>query len=155
MPIVSGIKPDYLNNDSIKGYYTNSDHVRIDTSISRPVDTVYYSENFLQKRNRLEFGVEFLWGKVYEMSQTFAFEFYFGAGVNFTIATRTDHARYATYHSKVYNNIVPNTDTPDPKDYYPVTDDNQRRNQSVPDFIDKSLYARPAVVAGIKLRIRM
>jgi hypothetical protein len=90
-----------------------------------------YTENLLQDRVRDKIGVEFIWGKVYEASRTFAFEFYYGAGINATWATRTDHDRYRTYTSS--------------KDAW--------KSGPYPDYVDKSFYIRPTVLVGIKLRI--
>ena len=86
-----------------------------------------------------------------------AFEFYFGAGIDLTFATRTDHARYASYRTKRYEFERDLPGTPDPTDFETlyVTDDNKRRNQSIPDYIEKSFYVRPTIQVGIKLRLRM
>ncbi len=157
-PIYTGIKPDMLTYDSIIGFYTTNDNPqKIDTLIYTRGDTVYYNEDFLEKRSRIKFGIQFLWGKVYEVSQTLAFEFYFGAGIDLTFATRTDHSRYATYRTKKYEFERDLPGTPDPTDTETlyVTDDNKRRNQSIPDYIDKSFYARPTIQVGVKLRLRM
>ena len=135
-PIISETKPDYLTYDSI---------LTSDTLIYTKDDTVYYNEKFLQKRKRIQIGIQFLWGKVYEASKTFAIEFYFGAGINITMATRTDHSRFATYRSKSYTLNDSST----------IKDDNQRRNQTIPDFIDDFFYVRPSILVGIKLRLRM
>jgi hypothetical protein len=110
IPIISEVKIDPFDNDT----------------------SFKYTESFLQKRERTKIGIEFLWGKVYEASRTFAFEFYYGAGIVVTMSTRTDHDRYATYVSSL----------------------GQYRNKSVPDFIDKATYVRPTIQLGIKLRIR-
>lgn len=138
-------KEDIISNDSI---YTIDTVIYI---IAPNFETLDYIETFQQKRERLQLGIQFLWGKVYEASKTIAIEFYFGGGVNITMATRTDHSRYATYKKKETNykyygpDLIPET----------VVDDNQRRNQSIPDFVDKSLYARPSIQLGVKLRFRM
>ncbi len=89
-----------------------------------------------------------MWGKVYEASRTFAIEFYIGAGIDLTFATRTDYSRYATYEPYTYKI---------PHEIYvsKLLDNNIRRNQPIPDFIDKSFYARPSIQVGIKLRLRM
>ena len=152
LPGSADFKPDFLFNDSIIGRVHSNDGLPDrDTSYYTPIDTVFYAEKFLQKRDREQYGIQFLWGKVYEINRTFAFEFYFGAGLDATIATRTDYSRYATYHTKVYTYVTPST----PKDLVKtVTDDNKWRNQSVPDFTDDSFYLRPNVQAGIKFRIR-
>lgn len=92
-----------------------------------------YKETYLQKRSRSIFGVEFLWGKVFEPGRTLTFDFYYGAGINATISKRTDYNRYANY----------------------VNPSNQSRNQSIPDFEDKSFYMRPYILIGLKLRLNM
>ena len=92
-----------------------------------------YKETYLQKRSRSIFGVEFLWGKVFEPGRTLTFDFYYGAGINATISKRTDYSRYANY----------------------VNPGNQSRNQSIPDFEDKSFYMRPYILIGLKLRLNM
>ena len=92
-----------------------------------------YKETYLQKRSRSIFGVEFLWGKVFEPGRTLTFDFYYGAGINATISKRTDYNRYANY----------------------VSPSNQSRNQSIPDFEDKSFYMRPYILIGLKLRLNM
>lgn len=97
------------------------------------VDTIFFTESYLRKRERKVFGVEFLWGKVYEASRVFAFEFYLGARIDGTMATRTDHDRFAKYKSSV----------------------NQWRNTTIPDFVEKSFYVRPSIQLGMKLRIRV
>ena len=92
-----------------------------------------YKETYLQKRSRSIFGVEFLWGKVFEPGRTLTFDFYYGAGINATISKRTDYNRYANY----------------------VNPSNQSKNQSIPDFEDKSFYMRPYILIGLKLRLNM
>ena len=148
-PQFVGPKPDYLYNDSIMGTITKGQGTGNDTVIYDKSFTVYYDENYLQDRDRFQMGVQFLWGKVYEASRTLAFEFYFGAGITANMVTRRDYNRFATYHSKTYT-----YDRPSPEDDIVVEDDNQRRNQSIPNFTQESFYLRPNVQAGIKLRIR-
>lgn len=52
------------------------------------LDRVSYAERVYQHRVRSKFGLEFLWGKVYEMNSTLSFDFYYGAGVMFTSSRR-------------------------------------------------------------------
>ena len=92
-----------------------------------------YKETYLQKRSRSIFGVEFLWGKVFEPGRTLTFDFYYGAGINATLSERTDHNRYAYY----------------------VSQSNQSKNQPIPDFVDNSFYMRPYILIGLKLRLNM
>ena len=143
MPVLSEVKIDYIINDSI----ILTGKLMTDTIIYLKNNTVNYTENFLRKSKRIQFGIQFLWGKVYEINRMFALEFYYGAEINATIATRTDHSRYATYLPKSYSSYLHKTKN--------NIDDNQRRNQPVPDYIDKSFYLRPAILFGIKLRLRI
>jgi hypothetical protein len=87
-------------------------------------DTV---RSIYERRDRDKYGMEFLWGKVYEISPGLALEFYYGAGIMFTSVTRTI--------SKVVNRH-----SPDVVNY---------------DHIVTSFYGRPVIQAGLKLRFRM
>lgn len=88
---------------------------------------IKYNERIFQKRERNKYGVEFLWGKVYEMNRTFALEFYYGGGVCATDVTRT---------------IVLNQ--PD------------ERNPEIIEVNSDihSFYIRPYPMLGMKLRVR-
>ena len=87
-----------------------------------------YHERIYQHRIRSKISMEFLWGKVYEMNQTFAFEFYYGAGLTGTISDRYVIA------------------------YQP--DDRKARIDPV-EAHDKSFYVRPSLLIGAKLRISL
>ena len=91
-----------------------------------------YVEHLLQDRERNKLALEFLWGKVYEFSNWFAFDFYYGAGLEVTNAKRTDHHREAIY----------------------VKPEDQMLNTSIPDYEDESLYLRPVIQLGFKIRFR-
>ena len=96
-------------------------------------DSIFkYSIQALEKRNRNIFGVEFLWGSVYELNRTFALEFYYGASLSATMVTRTEHERYVNY----------------------VDEKKQSQNFYYPDLKFDSFYFRPGVRLGIKLRVR-
>jgi hypothetical protein len=92
-----------------------------------------YTESLLQDRSRDKGGVDFLWGSVYEASKTFAFEIYYGAGVTVSSVERIDHSRYLTFQRA----------------------SDQALNQSMPTYIDHSVYFRPVLEAGFKLIIRL
>jgi len=89
---------------------------------------VTYNERLFQHRFRSKMSLEFIWGKVYEMNQTFAFEFYYGAGLMGTISDR-----YVV-------SIQP--------------DDRSPKIITVNDH-DKSFYVRPSLLVGAKLRISL
>ena len=86
-----------------------------------------------QDRERDKFGIDFIWGNAYEASRTFAFEFYYGAGLSITSVKRSDHDRYVTY----------------------VDEYDQSRNTALPNYIDHSVYLRPVIQLGMKLVIRL
>ncbi len=92
-----------------------------------------YNLTAKQDRTRNKAGLEFLWGNVYEANRTFAFEIYYGAGVSVTSTERTDYDRYITYD--------------DPGMAY--------KNQTLPTYIDNTVYFRPILLAGFKLVIRL
>jgi hypothetical protein len=83
-------------------------------------------ERIFQTRYRNKFGIDFNWGKVYEMNSTFAFEFYYGAGITVTTVNRTDLL---------------------------VQPDDRKDAIYYANFNQKSLYFRPSIMGGIKLRI--
>ncbi len=85
-----------------------------------------YNERLFQHRFRSKMSFEFIWGKVYEMNQTFAFEFFYGAGLTGTISDR-----YVIYNQP---------------------DDRNPKIITVEDN-DKSFYVRPSLLVGAKLRI--
>jgi len=92
----------------------------------------YFVEHLKQDRERNKLGLEFLWGKVYEFNSWFAFDFYYGAGVEVTSAKRTDHSREAIY----------------------VKPEDQMLNTTIADYVDESIYLRPVVQLGFKIRFR-
>jgi hypothetical protein len=92
-----------------------------------------YVETMSQDRVRDKFGLEYIWGNVFEASRTFAFEIYYGAGLTVASVKRTDHDRFATYQDS----------------------NEQWRNQALPTFIDYSVYFRPILQAGFKMVIRL
>jgi hypothetical protein len=92
-----------------------------------------YVIDFKQDRTRDKFGIELLWGKVYEASRTFAFEFYYGGGVVATSVERRDYSRFVRY----------------------INAADQSMNQNYPQFIDESFYVRPVISLGMKLTLRM
>ena len=83
-------------------------------------------ERYFQHRFRSKISLEFIWGKVYEMNKTFAFEFFYGAGLTGTLSDR-----YVIY-------------------YQP--DDRKTEIKTVNDH-DKRFYVRPALLLGAKLRL--
>ena len=84
-----------------------------------------YNERLYQHRFRSKISLEFIWGKVYEVSQTFAFEFFYGAGLTGTLSDR-----YV---------------------YYYQPDDRKSKIIDVNDN-DKSFYVRPSLLVGAKMR---
>jgi hypothetical protein len=90
-------------------------------------DGTVYHERIYQSRVRDRLGVEFLWGKVYEMNRTFAFEFYYGAGLVVTSVSRTDYLKQP---------------------------DDREPEIIVLNITDESVYFRPSIQLGIKFRIR-
>ena len=84
-------------------------------------------KSIYQRRDRDKFGVEFTWGKIYEMSKTLTLEFYYGAGIMLTSVNR-----------RIYK--VETEDTGEIIDYFSST---------------KLFYARPVLQIGLKLRIRV
>jgi hypothetical protein len=113
--ITTEIKPDYVEEENY---------------------TYNYTENFIRSRERYKFGVEFLWGKVYDASRVFALEFYYGAGIVFTEFTRIDYSRVA-----VYLPVTPPRVTPG--------------NKLIPDYKIKKSYVRPVIQLGFKLRLKV
>jgi hypothetical protein len=87
------------------------------------------TEILYQHRFRHKMSLEFLFGKVYEMNNTFALEFYYGAGIT---ATMSD--RYVGYR------------IPDASKMDKVLEVNDH---------SKTFYVRPMVMAGIKLRLSL
>jgi hypothetical protein len=87
------------------------------------------TEIVYQHRFRNKISLEFLFGKVYEMNNTFALEFYYGAGITGTLSDR-----YVVYR------------IPDTKKMDQVLEVNDH---------SKTFYVRPMVMAGIKLRISL
>jgi len=85
-----------------------------------------YHERLYQHRFRDKYSLEFLWGKVYEMNQTLAFEFYYGAGLTGTISDRF---------------VI-----------YKQPDDREPEIITVEEY-DNSFYVRPSLLVGAKLRI--
>jgi hypothetical protein len=97
----------------------------------RPAES--YTETLLQDRERDKFGVDFIWGNVYEASRTFAFEIYYGAGLTVSSVRRLDHD-----HHIVYDN--------------PAID---YKNKTIPNSVDHSVYLRPIPMLGFKLVVRL
>ena len=84
-----------------------------------------YTEAIYQHRFRHKFGLEFVWGKVYEMSKSFAFELYYGVGLRGTLSSRTDIQKQDTVGvSKIYD----------------------------VNFTDDNFYVRPTLRGGVKFR---
>jgi hypothetical protein len=124
----------YYNNYEIVGT-----DIKYDSSLLKTNPILYadsgafqYTENFLRDSKRSKMGVEFIWGHVYDLNKVFAFEFYYGAGINATIASHIDHSRTAIY----------------------VNPKHQWISQPIPDFTYDNFYLRPTVMLGIKFRIR-
>lgn len=115
---------------SYKHVYYNDYPLSIDKTDSQGKP---YTETLLQDRVRDKFGVDIIWGNVYEASNSFAFEIYYGAGATISSVKRTDHDRYATYERS----------------------SDQAKNSSIPTYIDYSLYFRPVLLLGFKLVIRL
>ncbi|MCC7232187.1 MAG: hypothetical protein IT242_04535 [Bacteroidia bacterium] len=84
-----------------------------------------YKECLYQSRKRSVVGIEFIWGKIYDMSKSTAFEFYYGLGLHATSAVRKDIKKQ------------------DVCDVTPVYDVN---------YTDNSFYFRPTLRGGIKFR---
>lgn len=85
-----------------------------------------YHERIYQHRFRDKMSLEFIWGKVYELDQTWAFEFYYGAGLTGTISDRYVIAKQP--------------------------DDREQTIITVEEY-DHSFYVRPSLLVGAKLRI--
>ena len=111
--IAPGVSYKYL-------YYNNQEFIS---------ETDGKSEILYQHRFRHKMSLEFLFGKVYEMNSTFAFEFYYGAGITGTLSDR-----YVEYR-------IPDTKKMDVR---------VAVNDHAKDF-----YVRPLVMAGVKLRISL
>lgn len=92
-----------------------------------------YTETLKQDRTRDKGGLEFLWGNVFEANKFLALEIYYGAGISVTAAERTDYDRYATYERE----------------------SDQYKNQTLPTYIDNTVYFRPVLNAGFKLVMRL
>jgi hypothetical protein len=105
--------------------------VRYDSSVYKPPLT--YTIQYLQKRDRDKFGLEFVWGKVYEASHVFAFEFYYGAALEATFSERTDYSRYVKYTKA----------------------SNQSKNFYYPSYVDYSFYVHPVILLGFKIRMKI
>lgn len=90
------------------------------------VDNSDYEECILQSRTRHKFGFEFLWGKVYELSPSTAFELYYGVGLRGTSVERTDIAKQ---------------DSCDVSPVYMV------------NWTDDNFYLRPSIHGGVKFRV--
>ncbi|HRH64708.1 MAG TPA: hypothetical protein PLU53_00270 [Bacteroidia bacterium] len=84
-----------------------------------------YTEAIYQHRFRHKFGLEFVWGKVYDMNKSFAFELYYGVGLRGTLSSRTDIQKQDTVGvSKIYD----------------------------VNFQDDNFYIRPTLRGGVKFR---
>lgn len=88
--------------------------------------TTTKTERIYQSRFRDKVTLEILWGKVYEMNSTFAFEIYYGAGLSGTVVHRTDILKQPDIKSET---VIPL------------------------NFVDDKFYLRPALSAGVKFRI--
>lgn len=85
-----------------------------------------YSECLFQRRFRHKLGLEFLWGKIYELNNTFSLEFYYGVGLRGTQSIRTDILKQDTCNVSPIREI---------------------------NFEDKSFYIRPTLRGGAKIRL--
>ncbi len=135
--IAFGVVYKHLYYDDL---FIKDNVVKYDSSLIKTNPVLYkdsgafqYSEEFLRDESRNKIGVEFLWGKVYESSKTIAFEFYYGAGITASQTTHTDHSRNPVY----------------------LNTHHQWISKPIPDFTYKTFYMRPAILLGLKLRLRM
>jgi hypothetical protein len=106
-------------------YYNNQD---FDNTKYDEKKDKNYIERVNQHRFRSKMSFEFLWGKVYEMNETFALEFYYGAGLTGTISDR-------------YVNTITNIK------------EGQANEVITVNGHDKSFYVRPMVMVGFKFKI--
>jgi hypothetical protein len=83
-----------------------------------------YYERIYQSRTRMKGGIEFLWGKVYHITNTLSLDFYYGGGIVATTVKR---------HIIQYQ---PDSRSPEIQDI---------------NKTDDSFYVRPIANAGIKL----
>ena len=104
--------------------------------LNQPFDNTKYDEkkgkNYIESVNQHRFrnkiSLEFLWGKIYEMNETFALEFYYGAGLAGTISDR-------------YVNTI-------------TTIKDWTANQVTNVYgHDKNFYIRPTAMVGFKIKI--
>lgn len=116
--ISPGISYKYL-------YYNNQS---FDNTLYDDKRSKSFIERVNQHRFRNKFALEFTWGKVYEMNETFAFEFYYGAGLSGSLSDR--YVNNITYIEAGRNDSI----------------------QTVEGH-DKSFYIRPTVLLGAKLKI--
>jgi hypothetical protein len=129
-----GVSYKYLYYDNLE---VISD-VKFDSSLYKINSALYkdsifqYNEHFLRDSKRNKFSLDFVWGHVYEMNKTFAFEFYYGASIVGTIANHTDHNRQSVYVKSAHQWI----------------------SKPIPDYSYDQFYMRPALLLGIKFRIR-
>jgi len=84
-----------------------------------------YDEYIYQTRFRDRFGFQFHFGKIYEMNQTFALEFYYGVGLRGTLVNRIDVAKQDSANAPVYQ----------------------------VNWQDDRFYVRPSIHGGVKLRV--
>lgn len=114
---------DYIAPGLIYKYlYYNNQWFENETSNSKGDK---YTEAIYQHRFRHKFGLEFVWGKVYEMNKSLAFELYYGVGLRGTLSSRTDIQKQDTVGvSKIYD----------------------------VNFTDDNFYVRPTLRGGVKFR---
>lgn len=85
-----------------------------------------FTQCIYQHRFRHKFGLQILWGKIYQLNKTFAVDLYYGLGIRGTISNRTDVLK---------QDICGQT---------PVREIN---------FEDSRFYVRPTIHTGVKLRV--
>ncbi len=86
-----------------------------------------YFEYIYQSRIRTKVGIEFLWGKVYELNRTFSFDFFYGGGI------------VANYVERTVLKRIPDS----------------RKNEIVDqNTTSNNLYFRPNATLGFRFRVR-
>jgi hypothetical protein len=97
------------------------------TNVLKDKHNAKYFERVYQSRVRTKFGLEFIWGNVYEMNRTFAFDFFYGGGI------------LATFSQRKIIRTIP---------------DSRKNVTAEINDTDESFYVRPSATVGIKLRVR-
>jgi hypothetical protein len=118
---------------NFKHVYYNDYFVSLEKTDESMHPAKTYTESFYQDRERDKFGIDFIWGNVYEASRTIAFEIYYGAGLTVSSVRRTDHDHNIKYHDPALDN----------------------KNKTMPNSVDHSVYLRPIPLIGFKLVFRL